>query len=245
MSCANPISELNYKNDDPPSLEYIEDPYYPKTETMTPSLDDDEEVTEFDHRSLYDDDVDDGVDGICREWSPETELYLRSLPLEQIFSISDVTTDTDTDDYQKAEAELSSIRPNCDANGNGGGSRNGLLNSRRQIKILGKLFNRQSIRDVKVTFIDFSKPYLAKISSNDNYKNFLNIGSRGTTLCVLTCFTCSDCCCGFYSIMIVIVLFGSLSLCLLYSHFINHSSASSSVFKFILYSMLVSPPPIN
>lgn len=154
-------------DDDPPSLEYIEDPYYPKTETMTPSLDE-EEVTEFDHRSLYDDD-----DSICREWSPETEHYLRSLPLEQIFSISD-DHGGDTDDYQKAEAELSSINLNCDdSNGNG------LFKSTKQIKILGRLFNRQSIRDVKVTFIDFSKPYLAKISSNDNYKNFLNIGSRG------------------------------------------------------------------
>lgn len=167
-------------DDDPPSLEYIEDPYYPKTETMTPSLDE-EEVTEFDHRSLYDDD-----DGMCREWSPETELYLRSLPLEQIFSISD--DHTDTSDYQRAEAELSSIRPNCDSNGNG------ILNSSKQIKILGRLFNRQSIRDVKVTFIDFSKPYLAKISSNDNYKNFLNIGSRG--ICALFC------------------VFGSVALCI-------------------------------
>lgn len=157
-------------DDDPPSLEYIEDPYYPKTETMTPSLDE-EEITEFDHRSLYDDDDDDGM---CREWSPETELYLRSLPLEQIFSISE--DHTDSDDLQKAEAELSSINPNCDSNGNG------ILNSSKQIKILGRLFNRQSIRDVKVTFIDFSKPYLAKISSNDNYKNFLNIGSRGISL---------------------------------------------------------------
>lgn len=34
-----------------------------------------------------------------------------------------------------------------------------------------------TLHDVKVTFIDFSKPYLAKISSNDNYKKFLNIGS--------------------------------------------------------------------
>lgn len=153
-------------DDDPPSLEFIEDPYYPKTDTMTPSLDD-EEVTAFDHRSLYDDDN----DGICHEWSPETELYIRSLPLEQIFSISD--EHEDADDYQKVEAELSSINPNCDSNVNG------FLNSNKQIKILGRLFNRQSIRDVKVTFIDFSKPYLAKISSNDNYKNFLNIGSRG------------------------------------------------------------------
>lgn len=154
-------------DDDPPSLEYIEDPYYPKTETMTPSLDE-EEVTAFDHRSLYDDD-----DGICREWSPETELYLRTLPLEQIFSISE--DHCDSDDYQKAEAELSSLN-NCDSN------ENGRLNSSKHIKILGKWFNRQSMRDVKVTFIDFSKPYLAKISSNDNYKNFLNIGSRGIAM---------------------------------------------------------------
>lgn len=238
MSCANPISELNFKkersemrkmgDDDPPSLEYIEDPYYPKTETMTPSLDDDEEVTEFDHRSLYDDDVDETGEGICREWSPETELYLRSLPLEQIFSISDVSTD-DTDDYQRAEADLSSIRPNCDANGNGG--RNGLLNSRRQIKILGKLFNRQSIRDVKVTFIDFSKPYLAKISSNDNYKNFLNIGSRGT---VLRWFALNFTCATFYLIGAVCCCCGLLNYdlcCFLLGHsvyILNHSSASSS-----------------
>uniref|UniRef100_A0A182M0C8 Tumor protein D54 n=1 Tax=Anopheles culicifacies TaxID=139723 RepID=A0A182M0C8_9DIPT len=39
------------------------------------------------------------------------------------------------------------------------------------------LFNRRKIRDVRVTFIDFSKPYLARISSGDNYKSFLNIGS--------------------------------------------------------------------
>lgn len=152
-------------DDDPPSLEYIEDPYYPKTDTMTPSLDDDV-VTEFDQRSLYDDD-----DGVCREWSPETELYIRSLPLEQLFSISN--DHDDADDYQKAEAELGSLNTNCDVDGNG---------RRKQIRILGKLFNRQSMRDVKVTFIDFSKPYLAKISSNDNYKNFLNVGNRGTTI---------------------------------------------------------------
>ncbi|XP_022229091.2 tumor protein D52 isoform X4 [Drosophila obscura] len=35
------------------------------------------------------------------------------------------------------------------------------------------------MRDVKVTFIDFSKPYLAKISNSDNYKRFLSIGQSG------------------------------------------------------------------
>lgn len=151
-------------DDDPASLEYIEDPYYPTAETITPSLDD-EEITEFDRRSLYDlDDIDGDV---CHEWSPETEHYLRSLPLDQIFSIAD---DCD-DDYQKVEADLGSARNNCDMNG---------TRTSRQTQLLRRLFNRKSMRDVKVTFIDFSKPYLAKISSSDNYKQFLNIGSPGS-----------------------------------------------------------------
>lgn len=152
-------------DDDPASLEYIEDPYYPTAETITPSLDD-EEITEFDRRSLYDlDDIDGDV---CREWSPETEHYLRSLPLEQIFSIADDCED----DYQKVEADLGSVKNNnCDTNG---------TSASRQIQLLRKLFNRKSMRDVKVTFIDFSKPYLAKISSSDNYKQFLNINNSGS-----------------------------------------------------------------
>lgn len=151
-------------DDDPPSLEYIEDPYYPKTDTTTPSLDDDECII-LDHRSLY------GIDEIDggRKWSPETELYLRSLPLEQIFSI----TDDCNDDYQKVEAELGSNN-SCDLD------HSATLYASKNANFIRKLFNRKSMRDVKVTFIDFSKPYLAKISSSDNYKQFLNIGSQGS-----------------------------------------------------------------
>lgn len=170
-------------DEDPPSLEYIEDPYFPKTDTATPSLDDDE-IVEFDHRSLYDD------CDMQQEWSPETELYLRSLPLDQIFSIAD-----DQDDYQKVEADLAYTNRNCDKKPMG-----------TQIKILGRLFNRQSMRDVKVTFIDFSKPYLAKISSNDNYKSFLNIGNRGRVI-VWCCFFSFSSTCSRMSSSIFIVFF--------------------------------------
>lgn len=158
---------LKVGDDDPPSLGFIEDPYYPSTDTTTPSLD--EEITEFDHRSIYDDDVVIDADGnvVCSEWSPETELYLRSLPLDQIFSISD----EHDDDYQKVEAELGSKY--CDSESSS------IKSNIKQMHYLKKLFNRKSMRDVKVTFIDFSKPYLAKISSSDNYKNFLIIGSQG------------------------------------------------------------------
>lgn len=148
-------------DDDPNSLEYIEDPYFPKL-ANTPSLDDDE-ITQFDHRSMYDEED----DGIGSEWSPETELYLRNLPLDQIFSISDDHED------QEVEAELGS--PKCDSESS---------ISNKGIEFIKKLFNRKSMRDVKVTFIDFSKPYsyLAKYDNN-SYKNYLNIGSQGSHCC--------------------------------------------------------------
>lgn len=159
--------------DEPVSLEYIEDPYMPNVDTITPSLDDDE-IVEFDHRSPYtgygiDDDV-----GVYHEWSPETEYYLRSMPLEHLFSISDDCDGDDDDELQKVETDLDCKlnRNNCDSNGNSTIFTN-------KINFLQKLFNRKKLSDVKVTFIDFSKPYLAKISSSENYKNFLIIGSQG------------------------------------------------------------------
>ncbi|XP_055701379.1 tumor protein D52 isoform X2 [Phlebotomus papatasi] len=138
--------------DDPPSLEYIEDPYFPRLENgATPSLD---EVTEFDHRSLFGED--EGSGG-C-EWSRETELYLRSLTLDQLLGVPD-------DELQTVEAEFIPAT----TSGNSGGGR---LSRARRIRLLTK----KKLRDVKVTFIDFSKPYLARISSNDNYKKFLHFG---------------------------------------------------------------------
>lgn len=142
--------------DDPPSLEYIEDPYFPRLENgATPSLD---EVTEFDHRSLFGED--EGSGG-C-EWSRETELYLRSLTLDQLLGVPD-------DELQTVEAEFIPAT----TSGNSGGGR---LSRARRIRLLTK----KKLRDVKVTFIDFSKPYLARISSNDNYKKFLHFGDVGT-----------------------------------------------------------------
>lgn len=137
-------------DDEMPSLEYIEDPYFPKL-SHTPSFDD--EYTEFDTRSLNNEGT---------EWSPETELYLRSMPLDEIFCI------VDDQDLQRVEAELSPIN-NC-------------ANDRRADSFLKRFLTKKSMRDVRVTFIDFSKPYLAKISSSDNYKHFLNIGSSGNLI---------------------------------------------------------------
>lgn len=47
-------------------------------------------------------------------------------------------------------------------------------NRRRRLRIF-----RKKIRDVRVTFQDLSKPYLAKMSSHTNYKKFLGITIGG------------------------------------------------------------------
>lgn len=47
-------------------------------------------------------------------------------------------------------------------------------NRRRRLRIFKK-----KIREVRVTFQDLSKPYLAKVSSHKNYKKFLGITPGG------------------------------------------------------------------
>lgn len=47
-------------------------------------------------------------------------------------------------------------------------------NRRRRLRIF-----RKKIREVRVTFQDLSKPYLAKVSSHTNYKKFLGIAVGG------------------------------------------------------------------
>uniref|UniRef100_A0A182NNK8 Tumor protein D52 n=1 Tax=Anopheles dirus TaxID=7168 RepID=A0A182NNK8_9DIPT len=210
-------SKMRVGEEDLPSLEYIEDPYIPKLDPncITPSLDE-----------VYDIDEDDGLLGHEEQhWCDETELYLRSLTLDQILGVPSDDEDIDPTsevELQTVETEfhppLSSDEgetgqprdriqttsgkdpgdrlgvgicfdpPSKDnrAGGNaspGGGNvvRN-LLSSKLLLggatnRRIRALFNRRKIRDVRVTFIDFSKPYLARISSGDNYKSFLNIGS--------------------------------------------------------------------
>lgn len=143
----------------PTSMEFIEDEYYPTlSEGATPSLDDGCEL----------EDLQDGLD-----WPLETEYYLRSLTMDQLLSVPDddiehiLIDPIHDDDMQRVEAEfLPRTEPESSSH-----LRN--LTRIRRIRFLTK----KAMRDIKVTFIDFSKPYLVKISSNDNYKSFLNISN--------------------------------------------------------------------
>lgn len=169
--------------DDPPvSLEYvyIEDPYFPGLdENATPSLDDEEA-----------DDFDDTVTQ-CH-WPPETEQYLRSLTLDQLLEVPDYEEDEDINssslidpathdvgDLQRAEAEfgprIASTKTNSTSTTDGERFRKHLETLSRIRKI--RFLTRNAMRDIKVTFVDLSKPYIVKISSNDNYRKFLNISS--------------------------------------------------------------------
>ncbi|XP_035794452.1 uncharacterized protein LOC118467749 isoform X1 [Anopheles albimanus] len=192
--------------EDLPSLEYIEDPYIPKLDPncITPSLDDvaDGLYEDDDGLSLGPDDVQ------GQQWSDETELYLRSLTLDQILGVpsddedigpvSDVELQTVETEFgpprngaahgpdERTDSETVGATGGTASVGDGSGGGGGVMRSLLASKLLlGRvtnrriraLFNRRKIRDVRVTFIDFSKPYLARISSGDNYKSFLNIGS--------------------------------------------------------------------
>ncbi|XP_037715525.1 uncharacterized protein LOC119550715 isoform X2 [Drosophila subpulchrella] len=140
---------------EPNSLEFIEDSYLPGIDdlTSTPSLDLEASEAVLDWYG-------DGQE------ESEADLYLRNLTLDQIFY--DVDSDyTNSLELQAVEAEFIGAK-----------LANQAPSSSMAKRFRLKFFTKRSMRDVKVTFIDFSKPYLAKISNSDNYKRFLNIGHR-------------------------------------------------------------------
>ncbi|CAH2236313.1 jg10695 [Pararge aegeria aegeria] len=53
-------------------------------------------------------------------------------------------------------------------------------NRRRRLRIF-----RKKMREVRVTFQDLSKPYLARVSSHTNYKRFLGITPGGSFIKLL------------------------------------------------------------
>lgn len=150
---------------EPSSLEYIEDAYVPNLEhNATPSLDD---LCEYDEC----DDLDDIYNSENVTWSKETDLFLRSLTLDQILTVPDhddlsvIDENIEMQHVEFSHVENSHQQPS-------GGSRNFIESTKNKWRLL----TRRKMRDIRVTFIDLSKPYILKISSSDNYKKFLNIG---------------------------------------------------------------------
>lgn len=149
---------------EPSSLEYIEDSYVPNIElNATPSLDD---LAAYN----YCDDLDDLCENVT--WSKETDLFLRSLTLDQILTIPDDELSVIDENIEMQSVEFSHVDNShntlCDTN------RNFLEKTKNKWRLL----TRRKMRDVRVTFVDLSKPYILKISSSDNYKKFLNIGGN-------------------------------------------------------------------
>lgn len=189
--------KMRVGEDDLPSLEYIEDPYIPKLDNcLTPSLDD---ISEYNVEELL------GDEQNWPEETEQYLRSLTLDQILGVSSDEDIDPDPDGElELQTVETEFSPPHPSSVDDGRG--SSNGgpatafkaaaggvgaaagvggvmgkllahrLLNGRTSNK-LNQLFSKRRIRDVRVTFIDFSKPYLARISSGDNYKSFLNIGS--------------------------------------------------------------------
>ena len=108
------------------------------------------------------------LDSYSLDWNDETDLYLRNLTLDQIFY--------DTDSDYSSQLELQAVETEFIISKLANQSPSMSIAKRFRLKF----FAKRTMRDVKVTFVDFSKPYIAKISSSENYKKFLNIGSLGS-----------------------------------------------------------------
>lgn len=148
---------------EPSSLEYIEDSYLPKIDqNSTPSLDEPEE--------FECDEIDDNFE---EHWTQEADMYLRSLTLDQILTVPDDILDEQ--EMQTVETEFTPIDYSSSAVTSSNRLKTYLLSTNKL-----KFLTKRKMREVRVTFVDFSKPYLAKISSGENYKTFLNIGSQTT-----------------------------------------------------------------
>lgn len=149
---------------EPSSLEYIEDSYVPNIElNATPSLDD---------LAAYDcDDLDDFCENVT--WSKETDLFLRSLTLDQILTFPDELCVID-ENIEMQSVEFSHVDNSHQNTALSDNNRTFLEKTKNKWRLL----TRRKMRDVRVTFVDLSKPYILKISSSDNYKKFLNIGGN-------------------------------------------------------------------
>lgn len=153
--------ELEYS-----SLEFIEDSYLPKMDSIvTPSLDDVHGWPQFPkHHGLDNVHYDVQTNGYIFDWAVDDQ-YLRSLTLDQILDIPNEGIETSTssvssDEMQTAEAEFTQFKL--------------VASDEFKVKFF-KLFKKKSLRSVRVTFIDFSKPK-PNISSVDKYKKFLHTG---------------------------------------------------------------------
>ncbi|XP_061400584.1 tumor protein D54 isoform X2 [Musca vetustissima] len=148
---------------EPVSLEFIEDPYIPRLEDATPSLDiDGANCCDWNHPSSLSANL--AVD------DAETDLYLRNLTLDQIFY--------DVDSDYSNQLELQTVETEFIISKLANQSPSMSIAKRFRLKFFT---TKRTMRDVKVTFVDFSKPYIAKISSSENYKKFLNIGSPSSS----------------------------------------------------------------
>lgn len=104
------------------------------------------------------------------DWNDcETDLYLRNLTLDEIFY--------DVDSDYSNQLELQTVETEFIISKLANQTPSMSIAKRFRLKFFT---TKRSMRDVKVTFVDFSKPYIAKISSSENYKKFLNIGSSST-----------------------------------------------------------------
>lgn len=125
---------MNANDEEHPSLDYIEDPYFnPHDSTLTPSLD------ELDDYDLLE---------------SELELFdLRQLDFDDSHSHSLPSIDESVN----VEAEFIKVK--------------------RANAIIRAFFKKDFKKEVRVAYCDLTKPYLARLPKESNFRRYLDIGS--------------------------------------------------------------------
>lgn len=127
--------------EEPSSLEYIEDPYFnPQVNTLTPSLD------ELD----------------CAEYLQDYDVLENEL---ELFDMRQLDFDDTTQHHSLGDESI-----NVEAE---------FFNTKRANAIIRAFFKKDFKRQVRVTYCDLTKPYLAKLPKNNNFRKYLDISVDG------------------------------------------------------------------
>lgn len=136
---------MNAEEEQHPSLDYIEDPYFnPQVSTTTPSLDDLDNLEYLNDQDLLEN---------------ELELFdLRQLDFDELNGNS-LPSLNGVDESVNVEAEF--------------------FNAKRANAIIRAFFKTDFKKQVRVTYCDLTKPYLAKLPKGSNFRKYLDISISG------------------------------------------------------------------
>lgn len=160
----NDVSSVNDNDNDFESLEYEEDVYY-RGVGATPSFDDIDELSDTDEIVVH---CWRGSNGEIEEIVVDDSFYCVSVETDFVGSQNENCEPDGDTGSKKFSTATTNKQNNNSINGINNKIKNGIFSG-------GSFASGKKKKSVRVIFQDLSKPYLARISSSQNYKKFLEI----------------------------------------------------------------------